>query len=187
MPEKNENVKKVLKLFSPWNFEKETQWLEDMAREGWKLEKHALRYTFVKTEPEEVVFRSDYISITSKKKQEEYIALFEESGWEYIDTTSGWYYFRIPADRYDIDIYSDPQSRIEQMKRLNQDALSVFIIYFLFFTVLMDYENWFDLVFLVPMLAGFIWGIVYMLKIREKIKALYEELGEEEEKLEIEL
>ena len=187
MPKKDENVKKVTKFYMPWNFEKEQAWLEEQAREGWKLVKHGFHYTFEKSAPEEVVIRSDYISLATDKKKQEYISLFEESGWEFIGATTGWYYFRIPADQYDTDIYSDPQSRIEQLKRLNQDALGVFFLYFILFAVVMDYETWFDLIVFIPMLAMFIWGFIYMLKIRDKIKALYEELGEEEPPIEIEL
>ena len=47
--------------------------------------------------------------------------------------------------------------------------------------------SWFDLIIFIPMLAGLIWGFVYILKIRDKIKALYKEMGEEEEPLEIQL
>ena len=182
-----ENVKKVMKLFMPWNFEKEQAWLEEMAREGWLLEKMVLRYTFKKAEPQEMVYRADYFSITDKKKLQTYVSIFEEAGWELIHSQFGWHYFRIPKSEFQADIYSDPPSRIDQLKRINEEALSVFIIYFLFFTVLMDYEHWFDFVLFFPMLAGFIWGIIYMLKINEKIKNLQAESGEEEEPLEIKL
>lgn len=181
MPKKDENKKKISKVFMPWNFEKEQAWLEEQASEGWSLEKTFFNYRFVKAEAQEMVYRVDYFSITNKKKMEEYKAIFEESGWEFVHSSIGWHYFRIPASQYDTDIYSDPQSRIDQLKRVNQDTLGIFFLYFILFTVVYDFETWFDLVLFIPMLSFLIFAFIYILKTRDKIKALVDEMDEEEQ------
>lgn len=180
MVKKDDNKKKVFKIFMPWNFEKEQAWLEEKAKEGWLLERSFFNNHFVKAEPQEMVYRVDYFSLTSEKKEKEYVALFEESGWEFVQNSFGWHYFRIPADKFDTDIYSDPQSRIDQLKRINQEASGFFFLYFILFIVMFEFETWIDFVLFIPMLVIFIFGFVYMFKTYEKIKALQEELGEEE-------
>jgi len=186
MPKKDQNAlkanaRKMSKIFMPWNFEKEQTWLEEQAREGWLLERKSFNYHFIKSEPQEMVYRVDYYSITDKKKKEEYMTIFEESGWEFVHGSSGWNYFRIPTDQFDVDIYSDPQSRIEQLKRISQDIFGIFIIYFITFTVIYNFERWFDLIYFIPMLTFLIFGLIYILKIQNKIKALNAMLDEEDQ------
>lgn len=180
MHRKEENKKKVSKIFMPWNFEEEQTWLEEQAKEGWLLEKKSFNYHFIKAEPQEMVYRIDFFSV-KKEKKDEYIRLFTESGWELVQSSASWHYFRIPADKYDVDIYSDTQSRIDHLKRISRNIFGIFIIYFIVYMVIYDFETWFDLILFLPMLAFLIWGFIYILKIRDKIKALNETLDEEDQ------
>lgn len=179
MPKNNENERKVSKTFMPWKFEEEQKWLEEQAREGWLLEKKSFTYHFVKAEPQDMVYRVDYFSIT-KKKKDEYIAIFAESGWELVHSSAGWHYFRIPAEEFDTDIYSDTQSRIDQLKRINQDIFGIFILYFIVFVVIYNFETWFDLILFIPMMMFLVWGFIYIIKIHDKIKKLNATLDEED-------
>ena len=64
----------------PWQFEKEQAWLEEMAQQGWLLEKMELRYIFKKIDPQEFISRTDYYIIRNEEKKQAYLSVFEESG-----------------------------------------------------------------------------------------------------------
>ena len=180
MARKDENKMKEWKIFMPWNFEKEQEWLEEKAREGWMLEKSFFTNHFVKAEPQEMVYRVDYFSILNEKKLKRYRAVFEESGWEFVYSSFGWHYFRIPADQFSTEIYSAPPSRIEQLKRINEDAVGFFVLYLMLMITMSDFDGWDDLIFFALMGAMLVWGAIYTIKIREKITTLNETLDEDE-------
>ncbi len=71
-----------VKLFLPWQDEKEEAWLRQMAQQGWHLSLVApLVYTFVRGDPRDDVYRLDYL--TSKADYEEYKQLFQDAGWDW--------------------------------------------------------------------------------------------------------
>ncbi|MBS4175140.1 DUF2812 domain-containing protein [Bacillus sp. FJAT-49736] len=111
--------KRVFKLLWAWQDDEENNWLESMAEQGWMLEKYNLCvYTFVKTEPKKVIYKTDYKS-TNNKDLPEYITLFEDAGWEHVTQYIGWHYFRAETDTAKTtEIYSDSSSKIEMYKKL---------------------------------------------------------------------
>ena len=118
--------KKVFKLFWAWQDEKENAWLERMGTEGWKLVGyHSGFYTFIQTEPKQYIYTSDYKS-NGRKDIEEYIALFEDAGWEHAAEFLNWHYFRTEAEKARIpDIYSDAESKAEKFKGVLSVVLSI--------------------------------------------------------------
>ncbi|MBQ7612979.1 MAG: DUF2812 domain-containing protein [Spirochaetaceae bacterium] len=85
-------IKTVRKLFLAWDFEKEEQWLNEMAQSGWTLcNVHLLKYTFKKSDPSEYTIRLEY---HIAKDVEDYISFVEETGAEYIGNVFRWLYFR---------------------------------------------------------------------------------------------
>ena len=180
MTSSDNDRKKVWKFFSPWQYEQEQAWLEEQARQGWLLEKGAFVYQFMKCPSQEVVYRIDYISITNPKKLDTYKAAFEESGWDYLFSYFGWHYFRIPAEQYTIDIYSDTPSKIVQLKRMNQDALTIFLVYLLLLISLLDIESWFGIGMVLLNIGVMAMGVTWYWKTHEKIKSLNLTLDEDE-------
>jgi hypothetical protein len=67
--------------FWPWQDQQEEEWLREMARTGWYLEKADWvgSYTFEQGEPADVVYRLDY-NDALKKDKEHYLQLFRDAG-----------------------------------------------------------------------------------------------------------
>lgn len=110
-----QEIKKVYKLFFPWQEKKEENWLVEMSKKGWHLNNVGfMNYTFIKGEPEDIIYRLDYRFIADSE-MDDYITLFEEAGWEYIPKLKGsWHYFRTRANKRHIpEIYSDNTSKIK--------------------------------------------------------------------------
>ena len=108
------------KWFWAWQDEAEEEWLREMSREGLHLVRIGFPtvYTLAVGEPEEYVYRLDYRS-HYKMDREDYLQLFRDSGWEYVEEMAGWHYFRQlarPGEEH--EIYTDAESKIGKYHRL---------------------------------------------------------------------
>ena len=107
-------IKREFRLFTIAEYEKEEVYLARRHREGWKLVKASMPgfYTFEECEPEEVIYQLDYNS-TQGTEKEQYLQMFADCGWEYVDEMNGWRYFRKPQAQADGDeaIFSSDASR----------------------------------------------------------------------------
>jgi hypothetical protein len=66
----------------------------------------------------DIIYKFDYRPLRSEKI-DDYIVLFEDAGWEYVDTFAGWYYFRKEANKkYNLDIYNDNASKVRKYNTL---------------------------------------------------------------------
>ena len=76
-------------------------------------------YHFEKCEPEDVVYQLDYNQDGISHK-EEYVKMFNDCGWEYIQDFAGYSYFRKPVSEMDGDeeIFCDDASRADMLKRV---------------------------------------------------------------------
>ena len=82
--------KTMRKWFWVWDFEKEEEWLNDMAMNGWALASVGLcTYTFEKCEPGEYAVR-----LEMHEMDESYISFMRETGAEYVGRMVAWIYFR---------------------------------------------------------------------------------------------
>ncbi len=80
------------KLFFAWNKDKEKAYLEEKAKQGYKLIKVKLgKYYFEKDEPKDVVYQFDF-RVLSKNDEQDYLKMHED--WEMVFRFGGWYYFR---------------------------------------------------------------------------------------------
>ena len=114
------NAKKVVKkcLFV-WDFEKEERWLNEMADDGWMLEKVGFcRYTFVPCEPGSYTIR-----LEMHDKDMKYIAELEDTGAEYVGNVWSWLYFRKKKEFGAFDLFSDRKERIEHLDRIGKMLL----------------------------------------------------------------
>ena len=117
--EKNSDTKTVIKAFFAWEDEKEEQWLQKMAAEGWRLEYVVpYVYKFHRSAPEDVVYRLDY-KLTLDKDYAEYLNLFRDSGWQLFASFSNWHYFRINPKNHEIpEIYNSSRAKAQKYRRL---------------------------------------------------------------------
>jgi hypothetical protein len=108
------------KWFWAWQDEAEEDWLREMSNRGWHL-KHIgfpTIYTLESGGPVDYVYRLDYRSYW-KMEKEDYLQLFRDSGWEYVEEMAGWHYFRQRArPGEELEIYTDAESKIGKYQRL---------------------------------------------------------------------
>lgn len=116
-------------------WQKEQNYLQQKHKNGWKFIKLNFIgiYHFEKCEPEDVIYQLDY-NPESIKHKDEYIQLFNDCGWEYIQDYVGYSYFRKPASQMNgnEEIFCDDFSRFDMMKRVfNGRIIPLIIIFFL--------------------------------------------------------
>ena len=126
-------TKKEWKYFSIFNHEKEEEYLRDQHKAGWKFVKVAGLgvYHFEKCQPEDVIYQLDYNQEGLKNKAE-YVQMFSDCGWEYIQDYADYSYFRkSAADMHgDEEIFCDENSRTAMMERVYKGRLLPLLIIF---------------------------------------------------------
>ena len=122
--------KTVFKWFDITMHEEEQDYLRSMHQQGWKLE--SIRwafYTFVRCEPEDVVYQLDYNQSVENKT--EYLQMFFDCGWEYIQDMMGYSYFRKRAEdmgENETGIFCDHESRMAMWDRVFKGRVRILLI-----------------------------------------------------------
>ena len=115
--------KTVTKCFWVWDFEKEERWLNEMAQSGWALcGVGVCRYRFVACEPGEYTVRLEMHPF-----EQAYIDFMQETGAQYVGRMAQWMYFRKRAVDGAFDLFSDLDSRIEHLRRIEGALLGIAI------------------------------------------------------------
>ena len=115
-----ENRKTIRKWFWVWDFEKEEDWLNEMAMNGWVLESIGwCTYHFVRCEPGEYSVR-----LEMHPHDEPYESFMKETGAEFIGRMVMWVYFRKKTADGPFDLFSDIDSRIRHLDKIGK-VLSV--------------------------------------------------------------
>ncbi|MCR4886803.1 MAG: DUF2812 domain-containing protein [Clostridiales bacterium] len=111
-----ENRKTIRKTFWVWSFEKEEDWLNEMAMNGWVLESVGFcSYHFVRCEPGEYAVR-----LEMHPYDESYVQFMQETGAEYVGRMIAWVYFRKKTADGPFDLFSDIDSRIRHLDRIGK-------------------------------------------------------------------
>ena len=114
-------TKKAFKWFTIFEYEKEQDYLRNMHRAGWKLIRiNGLGiYHFEKCTPQDVVYQLDYNNEGLTHK-DEYLKMFDDCGWEYIQDYTGYSYFRkaVSENGAEEEIFCDKESRLQMMDRV---------------------------------------------------------------------
>ena len=78
-------VKKQFKWFTIFEYEKEQDYLREMHKSGWKFVNVTGlgMYHFEKCIPQDVVYQLDY-NKDGLAHKDEYLKMFDDCGWEYI-------------------------------------------------------------------------------------------------------
>lgn len=116
------NTKTELKFFSVPEWKKEEKYLRERHKNGWEFVKvnGLCLYHFQKCEPKDMVYQLDY-NPDSTLQKDEYIQMFRDCGWEYLQNYVGYSYFRKAASEMDgteEEIFCDDASRLDMMKRV---------------------------------------------------------------------
>ncbi len=113
--------KAVYKFFWDWDFDKEEQWLNEMADKGFVLTSVGItgKYTFDECQPGEYTIRTEKLKHSvSHPESKKYIKFIEETGAEKVDSHLDWVYFKKKNDGTPFELYSDNASKIKQLNRL---------------------------------------------------------------------
>lgn len=130
------DTKTEIRFFSVPQWKKEEQYLRDNHNAGWEFTGVGFLgvYHFRRCEPEDVVYQLDY-NDDSVRNREEYIQMFTDCGWEYLQNYVGYSYFRKPVSEMkgeDEEIFCDDNSRLEMISRVFKGRmLPLLIIFFL--------------------------------------------------------
>ena len=158
-------VKKQFKWFTIFEYEKEQDYLREMHKSGWKFVKVTGlgMYYFEKCIPQDVVYQLDY-NKDGLAHKDEYLKMFDDCGWEYIQDFFGYSYFRkvVAEDGVAEEIFCDDESRLQMMHRVLKGRMIPLLVVFLLFLLpqflnfLFTYHNYFMAVFLGAILAMYV-------------------------------
>ena len=158
-------TKKQFKWFTIFEYEKEQDYLRQMHKEGCKFVrvKGVGRYHFEKCEARDVVDQLDY-NKEGLAHKEEYLQMFTDCGWEYIQDYADYSYFRKPVSEDGVaeEIFCDEDSRLQMMERvLKGRMLPLLVLFFCcllpqFINSLLIYHNYFLAAFLGGILALYV-------------------------------
>lgn len=119
-------TKTVFRYFMIMDYEKEAEFLREMHKKGWRFVRvcNLGFYEFEACEPEDVVYQLDY-NPEGLKHQNEYLQMFKDCGWEYLQDFVGYSYFRKPVAQMDGDeaIFCDDESRMDMIKRVGKGRI----------------------------------------------------------------
>ena len=104
------------KWYWVWEFEKEDDWLNDMALNGWVLDSVGFcTYRFVRREPGEYSVHTEM-----HPADEGYVDFMRETGAEYVGRMMMWMYFRKKTADGPFDLFSDIDSRISHLDKIGK-------------------------------------------------------------------
>ena len=113
--------KTVRKWMWVWDFEKEEQWLNEMAMNGWALCGVGFaRYEFERCEPGEYTVR-----LECRGSDEAYMDFMRQAGAEVVGRVAAWIYFRRKSEYGAFDLFSDIDSRIAPLDRIGKMLLII--------------------------------------------------------------
>ena len=125
--------KKEFKYFTIFNHEAEEKYLREQHKAGWKFVKVTGfgTYHFEKCEPQDMIYQLDY-NQEGLKNKEEYIQMFEDCGWTYLQEFAGYSYFCKPASEMDgeEEIFCDESSRLAMLERVYKGRLVPLLVIF---------------------------------------------------------
>lgn len=126
-------TKKQFKWFTIFEYEKEQNYLRQMSKAGWKFVqvKGLGMYYFEKCQAQDVVYQLDY-NKEGLAHKEEYLQMFRDCGWEYIQDYAGYSYFRKPVSENGVadEIFCDEDSRLQMMERVLKGRMLPLLVLF---------------------------------------------------------
>jgi hypothetical protein len=166
-------TKKEFKYFSIFNHEKEQDYFRQMHKHGWKFIKVTGfgTYHFEECDPQDVVYQLDYNQEGLSHKTE-YVQMFNDCGWEYIQDYAGYSYFRKPATEMngEEEIFCDDASRLAMMERVFKGRMIPLLLFALcmfpmFILNLVSYHNY-GLTIFIGLIIGIYVGCIVTFRIK---------------------
>lgn len=115
------NRKTEFRFFPIPEWKKEEKYLREQHKNGWQFVSVSgfCLYHFKKCEPKDIIYQLDY-NPDSISQKDEYVQIFNDCGWEYLQNYAEYSYFRKVASDIDKteEIFCDDVSRLDMMKRV---------------------------------------------------------------------
>lgn len=168
----------IHKMFFIWDFDKEEQWLNEMAAKGLCLVSVGFcKYEFEDCEPGEYRICLQLLDKMPKHPESrKYIEFLEQTGAEHIGSFTRWVYFRKKASEGDFELFSDNASRTKYLTSITSFVsliigLNLYIgLYNLFLVFFLDSAiNYIGLLNLVICIWG-TFGTIKLWKKRNRMK-----------------
>lgn len=124
-------MKRVMhRLFWAWDFDREEEWLNTWAARGWALvDVCGFRYVFEESAPGEYVYRLELLEYTANHAESRcYLDFLRDMDIECIGSYGRWVYLRRRSDGAPFDLFSDVDSKIAHLRRINVLVLAVLVI-----------------------------------------------------------
>lgn len=167
-----------------WDYEKEEQWLNEMAAKGWALKGYSwCKYVFEETPKNEYVYRIEFLdNLPAHPESGEYIAFLEENGIEHVASYTRWIYLRKKAAEGEFELYTDIGSKIKHYEKINTFwttlALAEFAVCLVEIVIGLNQSGRLFILNLVLSCMLAIMGILLLglgIRIRKKIRRLHQE------------
>ncbi len=172
--------KVIRKWFWVWQFDKEVQWLNELAAKGLGLVSVGwAKYEFEECEPGEYVYQLELLEHNpNHAESQQYLRFLEETGAEHVGSYSRWIYMRRKRALGEFKLFSDYSTKIKHLNRVIALVLPLTLLNFYnsFYNVWLN--CYFDglnfnlvlgiLTLVVSLLCGY--GLVILLLLRRKLK-----------------
>lgn len=113
---------------------KEEAWLSQMAQKGFLLRKKGVFYSFSQAPVSYPVIRIDFRSFKNKAEYNEYLTLFNDSGWHLLSGSlaSGKQYFIKTSPNPETEIFSDNASKASRYRSIAEWWTSISVTPFIY-------------------------------------------------------
>nr|MBR4281336.1 DUF2812 domain-containing protein [Clostridia bacterium] len=107
----------IRKWFWAWEFDKEEQWLNEMAAQGRALiSARYATYEFEESQPGEYAICLEMLEhAPTSPEGQQYIGFVESTGAEYVGRVMKWVYFRKKTDDGPFELHGDNATRIKHL------------------------------------------------------------------------
>ncbi len=108
----------IRKIF--FDYEKEEKWLNKMSQKGYTLVKYTwCRYEFTTEDPETYIYRIELLdSLATSPESMDYLTFLEDNGIQVISSYLRWVYLRKNATDGPFDLYTNNESKIAYLKKI---------------------------------------------------------------------
>ena len=110
----------IRKWFWAWEFDKEEQWLNDMAAKGKALvSARYATYEFEDSAPGEYAVRLEMLeNAPDSAEGQQYVEFVESTGAEYVGKVLKWVYFRKKTADGEFELHGDNATRIKHLRSI---------------------------------------------------------------------
>ena len=120
-------TKTCFRAYTAWQHEEEENWLNQMAAQGWALERtNGFVHHFSRCEPGAWIIRLDRPAFKMRSPEgQEYLAMLHDCGAEWVGGVNDWIYLRRRADQGEFALYSDLAGKEHLLLRARGQMLGV--------------------------------------------------------------